>query len=138
MRYNCQSRLKKQFIIIANISTTQQYSFPIYPCSLILQMIMPEPITLHNRPPDLTGVIMLERFEPYKPPLLFIIIINYIPFFLCVYSPNVCGMRFYSYCCPGWRLHPRTKQCVVRKYYLFSSVFHLLNVPYRLNQKFLR
>lgn len=85
---------------------------------------MPEPRALNNRPPDLTGVIMLERFEPYKPPLLFIIIINYIPFFLCVYSPNVCGMRFYSYCCPGWRLHPRTKQCVVRKYYLFSSVFH--------------
>ncbi|XP_041465044.1 fibrillin-2-like [Lytechinus variegatus] len=28
-------------------------------------------------------------------------------------GPNVCGMRFYSYCCPGWRLHPRTKQCVV-------------------------
>ncbi|XP_072038061.1 fibrillin-2-like isoform X2 [Amphiura filiformis] len=28
-------------------------------------------------------------------------------------GPNVCGPRYYSYCCPGWRLHPRLQQCVV-------------------------
>ncbi|XP_071501953.1 fibrillin-1-like [Diadema antillarum] len=27
-------------------------------------------------------------------------------------GPNVCGMRFYSYCCPGWRLDPKNKMCV--------------------------
>ncbi|XP_077988929.1 fibrillin-1-like isoform X2 [Glandiceps talaboti] len=26
---------------------------------------------------------------------------------------NVCGSRIYSYCCPGWRLHPQLNKCIV-------------------------
>lgn len=30
--------------------------------------------------------------------------------------PNVCGSRFHSYCCPGWKTLPGGNQCIVRKY----------------------
>lgn len=29
--------------------------------------------------------------------------------------PNVCGSRFHTYCCPGWRTLPGGNQCVVRE-----------------------
>ncbi|KAI9520507.1 hypothetical protein NQZ68_017208 [Dissostichus eleginoides] len=28
--------------------------------------------------------------------------------------PNVCGSRFHSYCCPGWKTLPGGNQCIVR------------------------
>ncbi|KAH1174616.1 hypothetical protein KIL84_008607, partial [Mauremys mutica] len=27
--------------------------------------------------------------------------------------PNVCGSRFHSYCCPGWKTLPGGNQCIV-------------------------
>lgn len=30
--------------------------------------------------------------------------------------PNVCGSRFHTYCCPGWRTLPGRNQCVMREY----------------------
>lgn len=36
---------------------------------------------------------------------------------LClIFSPNVCGSRFHSYCCPGWKTLPGGNQCIVREY----------------------
>uniref|UniRef100_A0A7N6BM21 Fibrillin 2b n=1 Tax=Anabas testudineus TaxID=64144 RepID=A0A7N6BM21_ANATE len=29
------------------------------------------------------------------------------------YLPNVCGSRFHSYCCPGWKTLPGGNQCIV-------------------------
>ncbi|XP_042635965.1 fibrillin-2-like [Catharus ustulatus] len=29
------------------------------------------------------------------------------------FSPNVCGSRFHSYCCPGWKTLPGGNQCIV-------------------------
>lgn len=29
--------------------------------------------------------------------------------------PNVCGSRFHSYCCPGWKTLPGGNQCIVRE-----------------------
>lgn len=39
---------------------------------------------------------------------------------MCVTSlvhrrPNVCGSRFHSYCCPGWKTLPGGNQCIVRE-----------------------
>ncbi|XP_053558993.1 fibrillin-2-like [Bombina bombina] len=28
-------------------------------------------------------------------------------------GPNVCGSRFHSYCCPGWKTLPGGNQCIV-------------------------
>lgn len=48
----------------------------------------------------------------------------YTDFYVCVYlclfvclcgRPNVCGSRFHSYCCPGWKTLPGGNQCIVRK-----------------------
>uniref|UniRef100_A0A8C0W6M1 Fibrillin-3 n=1 Tax=Castor canadensis TaxID=51338 RepID=A0A8C0W6M1_CASCN len=30
-----------------------------------------------------------------------------------LHGPNVCGSRFYAFCCPGWRTLPGGNQCVV-------------------------
>lgn len=30
--------------------------------------------------------------------------------------PNVCGSRFHSYCCPGWKTLPGGNQCIVREW----------------------
>ncbi|KAK2505014.1 hypothetical protein MC885_019986 [Smutsia gigantea] len=30
-------------------------------------------------------------------------------------GPNVCGSRFHSYCCPGWKTLPGGNQCIVRE-----------------------
>uniref|UniRef100_A0A4W4F9J8 Fibrillin 2b n=1 Tax=Electrophorus electricus TaxID=8005 RepID=A0A4W4F9J8_ELEEL len=32
--------------------------------------------------------------------------------FVC-FRPNVCGSRFHSYCCPGWKTLPAGNQCIV-------------------------
>lgn len=40
-------------------------------------------------------------------------------FFLASIRPNVCGSRFHSYCCPGWKTLPGGNQCIVRKYPFF-------------------
>uniref|UniRef100_A0A8C4GMH3 Fibrillin 2b n=1 Tax=Dicentrarchus labrax TaxID=13489 RepID=A0A8C4GMH3_DICLA len=34
-------------------------------------------------------------------------------FFLVSVRPNVCGSRFHSYCCPGWKTLPGGNQCIV-------------------------
>uniref|UniRef100_A0AAZ3Q2V8 Fibrillin 2b n=1 Tax=Oncorhynchus tshawytscha TaxID=74940 RepID=A0AAZ3Q2V8_ONCTS len=33
--------------------------------------------------------------------------------FPCLCRPNVCGSRFHSYCCPGWKTLPGGNQCIV-------------------------
>uniref|UniRef100_A0A803VCW3 Fibrillin 3 n=1 Tax=Ficedula albicollis TaxID=59894 RepID=A0A803VCW3_FICAL len=33
--------------------------------------------------------------------------------FCLIFSPNVCGSRFHSYCCPGWKTLPGGNQCIV-------------------------
>lgn len=40
-------------------------------------------------------------------------------FLSCLYRPNVCGSRFHSYCCPGWKTLPGGNQCIVRKLHFF-------------------
>uniref|UniRef100_A0A8C2T004 Fibrillin 3 n=1 Tax=Coturnix japonica TaxID=93934 RepID=A0A8C2T004_COTJA len=30
-----------------------------------------------------------------------------------IFRPNVCGSRFHSYCCPGWKTLPGGNQCIV-------------------------
>ncbi|XP_077989136.1 fibrillin-1-like isoform X2 [Glandiceps talaboti] len=45
-----------------------------------------------------------NRFEPYSS--------NNQPFSV-LNGANVCGSRIYSYCCPGWRLHPQLNKCIV-------------------------
>lgn len=40
--------------------------------------------------------------------------VHFLPLFLSV-RPNVCGSRFHSYCCPGWKTLPGGNQCIVRK-----------------------
>lgn len=42
-------------------------------------------------------------------------------FFLVFIRPNVCGSRFHSYCCPGWKTLPGGNQCIVRKFPLLNS-----------------
>lgn len=37
-------------------------------------------------------------------------------FVLFSIRPNVCGSRFHSYCCPGWKTLPGGNQCIVRKF----------------------
>uniref|UniRef100_A0A3P9AJ59 Fibrillin 2b n=1 Tax=Esox lucius TaxID=8010 RepID=A0A3P9AJ59_ESOLU len=32
---------------------------------------------------------------------------------LLCFQPNVCGSRFHSYCCPGWKTLPGGNQCIV-------------------------
>uniref|UniRef100_A0A3B5AFR1 Fibrillin 2b n=1 Tax=Stegastes partitus TaxID=144197 RepID=A0A3B5AFR1_9TELE len=34
-------------------------------------------------------------------------------FFFVSVRPNVCGSRFHSYCCPGWKTLPGGNQCIV-------------------------
>lgn len=40
----------------------------------------------------------------------------FVLFFLVSVRPNVCGSRFHSYCCPGWKTLPGGNQCIVRKF----------------------
>ena len=44
---------------------------------------------------------------------------------LCLVSvrPNVCGSRFHSYCCPGWKTLPGGNQCIVRKSFAALASF---------------
>uniref|UniRef100_A0A671YW41 Fibrillin 2b n=1 Tax=Sparus aurata TaxID=8175 RepID=A0A671YW41_SPAAU len=37
----------------------------------------------------------------------------FVLFFLVSVRPNVCGSRFHSYCCPGWKTLPGGNQCIV-------------------------
>ncbi|KYO20614.1 hypothetical protein Y1Q_0012514 [Alligator mississippiensis] len=36
-------------------------------------------------------------------------------------GPNVCGSRFHSYCCPGWKTLPGGNQCIVRMPTIYSK-----------------
>ncbi|GLD50128.1 fibrillin-2b, partial [Lates japonicus] len=37
----------------------------------------------------------------------------YNPSYIDIPRPNVCGSRFHSYCCPGWKTLPGGNQCIV-------------------------